>query len=470
MIETDTVYTGDCLDVLGGLPANSVHMAMTSPPYWQLRDYGDETEATFGGDPDCDHDWETRETPTQGGHNTDDNPPDVGGNSATQETRLRGSGGIESECCSRCGAWHGQLGLEPTVDLYVQHIADAMDAVKRVLRPDGSLWLNLGDTYSGFGGGMWNDPSDGVKESYIPGAGALGRDHSGLGRKNKALVPHRVAIECQRRGWVVRNDVTWVKKNPMPNPVKDRLNTTTEQVFHLTPNPDYWYDLDAIQDGPNGKNPGDVFEIATKPFPDAHFAVYPPELCEKPIKATAPPEVCAECGTGYVRESVNTGLLTNPTGREQKDRAIEIYEQSDLTREHLSALRSIGLTDAGQAQEVYDGFGNNRDEVRERAVEAKDVLGGYAREFIGNDTKAIDEWTQQCDCDTDNTDSGIVLDPFAGAGTTLLKAKELGRRFVGVELNAEYADMARARVGLSPEDPSRVRDDDSQTGLEGFGT
>jgi len=299
-VATDRIITGDCLEVLADLPAESVHSVMTSPPYWNLRDYG--------------HD--------------------------------------------------DQLGLEPDSDDYVQNIADVMDGVKRVLRPDGSLWLNLGDTYDD---------------------------------KNLQQIPARVALELQQRGWILRNRVTWAKPNPMPQSVKDRLNDTTEAIFHFVKSKGYWYDLDAIREPygefaqrvqenpqwertgeekraenspgkhviydegksradayhPAGKNPGDVFEVTTKPFPEAHFAVYPPELCEKPIKATCP-------------------------------------------------------------------------------------------------------------------DGGIVLDPFAGAGTTLLKAKELGRKFIGIELNPEYADMARARVGLTPNDPSVVRDDDGQEGLEAF--
>ena len=255
----------------------------------------------------------------------------------------------------------------------------------------------------------------------------------------------------------------------MPSSVKDRLNTTTEQIFHLVPEPDYWYNLDAIRepysdsmerrkeyqskhggredDGwgggshhegggllddsqtygdtmhPAGKNPGDVFEVTTKPFPDAHFAVYPPELCEKPIKATAPPKVCAECGSPYKREV------------EYGDRPIEpTHGEQDWTE--------------GSGTNNWDNPGGG--------------LGNYKRpkEFKG--------WEQTCDCDTDAPEPGIVLDPFAGAGTTLLKAKELGRKFIGIELNPEYADMARARVGLSPNDPSHVRDDEAQSGFETF--
>ena len=432
---TNSVLTGDVRERLDDLPDDSVHMAMTSPPYFGLRDYG--------------HD--------------------------------------------------DQIGLEDDLDAYIEELVGVFRDHRRVLRPDGSAWLNLGDSYAT----ARQNHTGGEQIRGAPEGDYATREEGALGRKNKMLVPHRVAIALQSDGWVVRNDVTWLKPNPMPSSVKDRLNTTTEQIFHLTPNPDYWYDLDAIRephataehheryhteggsnankhsDGqtgaptggspvhPAGKNPGDVFEVATKPFPDAHFAVYPPELCEKPLKATCPPKVCAECGSPYIRESVDADVLTNPTGRDQKDRAIEIFEQSDLTREHLSALRSIGFTDAGQAQEVYDGHGRNADGVEQRAAEAKDVLGGYAREFIGREAEST-EWVQSCDCDTDATEPGIALDPFAGAGTTLLKAKALGRRFVGVELNAEYADMARARIGLTPNDPANVRSDDAQQGFEAY--
>jgi len=325
-IDTNVIHTGDCLDVLDDLPESSVHMSMTSPPYFGLRDYGVD----------------------------------------------------------------GQFGLEGSIAEYIDNLVQVGNELKRVLRDDGSWWLNLGDSYAGSGGpgGQWTSESSGSAE-YAGDAGTAYNgplNESSLGRKQKMLIPHRVAIALQDAGWIVRNDVTWVKPNPMPQSVKDRLNTTTEQIFHLTPKPDYYYDLDAIReehqteehhkryhsdgnniekwenvdDGidttgchANGKNPGDVFEVTTKPFPDAHFAVYPPELCKKPIKATCP-------------------------------------------------------------------------------------------------------------------DDGIVLDPFAGAGTTLLKAKELGRKFVGIELNPEYADMARARVGLSPDDPANIRGDDDQQGLEQF--
>ena len=366
---TNDIHTGDAADTLAELPADSVHMCMTSPPYFGLRDYGVD----------------------------------------------------------------GQIGLEDELEEYIEELVDVFREVRRVLRPDGSAWLNLGDSYDG--------------------------------GKNKMLVPHRVAIALQEDGWIVRNDVTWAKPNPMPSSVKDRLNTTTEQVFHLVPEPDYWYDLDAIRepysesmkrradagykskhggaerDGwgggdhhegggllddsqtyadtmhPAGKNPGDVFEVTTKPFPDAHFAVYPPELVEKPLKATCPPKVCAECGGPYNREV-------------------------EVTREN---------------------YGEREDRVK---ATGGAVGGGVGKNFPDTD-REFKGWTPTCDCDTDATEAGIALDPVAGAGPTCLVAKEHGRRFVGIDLNEEYVAMAQKRLGLTVDHPEHVRDE-ADAGLEDF--
>lgn len=442
------IHVGDARETLSELPESSVHMMMTSPPYFGLRDY------------DAD----------------------------------------------------GQIGLEDSLDEYISELVGVFREVRRVLRPDGAAWLNLGDTYGGDSivrdEGDWKRPGDdGYEEDHTASYGDGRRGMSDLGRKNKMLVPHRVAIALQDDGWVVRNDCTWVKPNPMPQSVKDRLNTTTEQVFYLRPQPDGWFDLDAIREPyseytqrmkhrqesgvergdetphagigdssntradvmhPAGKNPGDVFEVTTKPFPEAHFAVYPPELCENPIKATCPPRVCAACGAPYDRRAVDDDTIPMPnTDREQGRRALERFKESDLSHQHLRAMRAVGFTDAGQAQEVYDGHGNNEKAVERLAAEAKDVLGGYAREFLGED-RTDTEWVQGCDCDTDATAPGIALDPFAGAGTTARVAKDLGRRFIGIDLNPDYVAMAQKRVGVTVDEPDRLLDDDDATTLEAY--
>ena len=170
---------------------------------------------------------------------------------------------------------------------------------------------------------------------------------------------------------------------------------------------------------PAGKNPGDVFEVTTKPFPEAHFAVYPPELVEKPLKATCPPKVCSECGSPYERDvNVLSGSDSNIDG-------------------DVSA----------------DGVPRHTAGLDEKTAEEK----RYRAEQKG--------WTPTCDCDTDATEAGIALDPFAGAGTTCLVAKDHGRRFIGIDLNDEYVAMAQKRLGLTVDNPEHVRED-ADAGLE----
>jgi len=389
---TNEVHEGDCREVLSEMPESSVHMCMTSPPYYGLRDYGVE----------------------------------------------------------------GQIGLEDTLDEYIQKLVDVGRELRRVLRDDGSWWLNLGDSYAGSNStaGATEGRDDAHNAEAVPDESVT--SDSFLGRKNKMLVPHRVAIALQEDGWVVRNDVTWVKPNPMPSSVKDRLNTTTEQIFHLTPERDYWYDLDAIREAhkeesikrdkkgypetpmkgrykepsedrkevedrdtgmlnPAGKNPGDVFEVTTKPYPDAHFAVYPPELCEKPIKATCPPKVCADCGAPYIRDKTEPEREYERGNEEWRDGA-----------------------NINNPQRDHDGNWN------------------YEAEFHG--------WMQDCDCDTSETEAGIALDPFAGAGTTCMVAKRERRRFVGIDLNGEYCEMARERE--MEEQAGKICDGQRQATLE----
>ena len=400
---TNDIHTGDAAGTLAELPESSVHMVMTSPPYFGLRDYGVD----------------------------------------------------------------GQIGLEESLDEYISELVGVFREVRRVLRPDGSAWLNLGDSYAT----ARSDHTGGDRVGGAPGEDYATRSEGALGRKNKMLVPHRVAIALQEDGWIVRNDVTWVKPNPMPSSVKDRLNTTTEQVFMLAPNPDYWFDLDSIREEykqydvadnqvdrseeikgkgeladdtcrelrgreekkkemyhPAGKNPGDVFEVTTKPFPEAHFAVYPPELVETPLKATCPPKVCAECGSPYDRDVERERVKRNePRGTERSE-------------------------DADMAQSVDRSPVTNGSKYWERLKNRK-------TEFKG--------WTPTCDCDTDATEAGIALDPFAGAGTTALVAKRYGRRFIGIDLNEEYVAMAQKRLGLTVDNPEHVRDD-ADAGLEDF--
>lgn len=436
---TNQIHQGDAVEVLQEIPESSIHMAMCSPPYYGLRDYGVD----------------------------------------------------------------GQIGLEETIDEYIQQLVTVGEELKRVLRRDRNWWLNLGDTFSG-GGGVGGKPDDwdDMHNDDLYPENPVGRS-TFLPRKNKGLIPHRVAIALQEAGWVVRGDCVWAKPNPMPHPVEDRLHEHKEFVFHLTPDPDYWFDLDSIREPhkqrsierrgrpdfntsgtradayptrendeyigtepedalhPNGKNPGDIFEIAVKAFPEAHFAVYPPELCERPIKGTCPPLVCAECGTPYCHDIESIPAWERDpesVEREQLKKALERFEASGLEEKHLFAVRSKGFSDAA-AGKMQSGAGRNTDEVERLAAEAKDVLGGYFREFTVS-ARRDEGWSKACDCETDETESGIVLDPFAGAGTTCLVAKRLGRRFIGIDLNPDYVAMGQERVGVTVTQPDRLLGDE----------
>jgi DNA modification methylase len=443
------IHEGDIRTVLDALPASSIHCAVTSPPYYSLRDYG--------------HD--------------------------------------------------DQIGLEPTVSEYIEQLVTVGRKLRRVLRPDGSWWLNLGDSYAGSGGagGQWTHESSGSAQYRGTAGNATNGplNESSLTRKCKMLVPHRVALALIDDGWIVRSDAVWAKKNGMPSSVKDRLNETKEFVFHLTPQPDYWFDLDAIREPhaassierddyeytsaggqatqcpgehreqvtlddeqglhPNGKNPGDVFDVAVAQCSAAHSAVFPEQLIKPPIKAGCPPHVCAACGTPYIRDTAEEPLTldgdTVPE-RPQTCRALALARQADLTDEHLQACRAVGIGDVGTGKHCQTGTGNNDERVERLAAEAKDVLGGYFREFTGA-RQTTQGWTPQCDCETDETEPGIVLDPFAGAGTTCRVAKRLGRRFVGIEVNPEYVALAQQRAGIGVDEPERLSED-RQLGLTAF--
>lgn len=437
----NTIHQGDANDVLQQIPESLVHCVVTSPPYFGQRDYGVD----------------------------------------------------------------GQIGLEASLQEFVASIVEVAEEIRRVLRPDGSFWLNLGDTFVGSQNGrsMQGETKESQPEEGRPAPGS-----ASLPRKSKMFAPHRVAIALQERGWIARQDNVWSKKDPIPNPVGDRHATTKEYVFHFTPEPHYWFDLDAIREPhkeaslrraqrefngskqrdldrypdrnvesslhhfdkplhPNGKNPGDVWRFSTCNFPEAHFAVFPRDLPEQPIKASCPPKVCAACGAPYEREVEEVPVWERDRStieRDQLQRVLEIYEDSDLTEEHLKAARAKGFSDAAAGQQ-QTGAGRNTDRVEQLAEEAKEVLGGYFRE-ITMTARKTGEWRQACDCAVvgDYTEPGIVLDPFAGAGTTLLVGKDLGRRFVGIDLNPEYVAMAQKRIGTDVDRPELlIEDQDQQT-------
>lgn len=451
------VHCSDALKFVERLPDDCVDFIMTSPPYWGLRDYGVE----------------------------------------------------------------GQIGLERHPREYIDRIALIFREVRRILRPHGSLYLNLGDTYCSTKGACFN--AGGGKRSLrqpafkrldrIKNPNRMVKPNGGwLQAKQLLLIPSRVAARLQEDGWILRNDIIWYKPNGLPNSVKDRLTNKYEHVFHFVKSKRYFYDLDAIRlphkrgtaraeidfkrmlsgrqvysgkwngsptqrafvaghvlgknpgdvfrtktaDGsyrgahtmrrpPNpsqphafhsrgknpgdvltltkhevairkftadslhrrayharGKNPGDFWEITTRPFPQAHFAVYPLDLCVRPIQSSCPQFVCTKCEKP-------------PLPKARKNPSLSISEWRKA---------AIG-----------------RGQPLERLVAS--WPGGNTG--LPNLPHPLSQDWKVCACKS-GFEAGIVFDPFAGAGSTLLVAQLLGRRWLGCELKKDYTKMAECRI------------------------
>ena len=436
---TPAILQGHVLDVLRTLPEESVHCVVTSPPYWGLRTYGTEPQV-WGGESDCAHSWETTRVPSGNGQVTH---PMVGGTlnvaSATRSPRA-------SLSCRNSGAWKGELGLEPTPELYVEHLADVFDEVRRVLRSDGTLWLNLGDTYCTHPAGLtgekrWKASTLDVRDrTGAEQAGAIDKRTPGLKEKDLVGIPWRVAFELRRRGWWLRADLIWSKRNPMPEPTRDRPTRSHEYVFLLAKSRRYFYDAEAVREplresslrrlrhhlpnpadnpdyrtkhpkgdfrrfpmlantDPTGRNLRSVWKIATQPYPGAHFATFPEALPEICIRAgTSEKGACASCGAPYAHvvrgEGGGIGHDWHPV-------------------KSLAMGRGQGIAAPG----IHDGT--------------------YRRIDLG--------FRKRCSCPTERVVPCLVLDPFTGSGTVLAVARRLGRRSVGIDLSPEYVVLARQR-------------------------
>jgi DNA modification methylase len=412
------LYHGDVIDVLAQLPAGIAQTCITSPPYWGLRSYL----------PDG-HDDKTAE-----------------------------------------------LGLEATPELYVERLVAVFREVWRVLRDDGTVWLNLGDSYasgnggdtrsSGFNERYFGKPSiedkQGATNAQLP---AMQRP-PGLKPKDLVGIPWRVAFALQADGWTLRSDIIWAKPNPMPESVSDRPTKAHEYLFLLTKQPRYFYDADAIRE-PNdavhmrwtktkrktvggegepgvyqgafnraiangseavGRNRRSVWTIPTEPFPEAHFATFPKALVRPCILAgTSERGECVACGAPWVRVVERVGGTWDE-------------------RKANGAPMRYGL-------ESPKGTPANR-------------MGDLSSETTG--------WRASCTCahgigrppgtGTDGNQPRTpqtVLDPFIGSGTTALVARNHGRRCIGIDLSAEYLAIAARRLqqlSLFADSPGRSGD------------
>ena len=208
------ILQGHSLEVLKTLPDNSINMCVTSPPYFGLRDYDVET-SIWGGDPDCEHDFSV---PAKGGDIRFRAGESTKTGNHSNEDIWKGS--TECDYCSKCGAWQGALGLEPTPDLFVDHLVQIFREVRRALSDDGTLWVNMGDSYSQSGGSGSKEYQKGhVQFGKVINKGTAQNPRKappGLKPKDLIGVPWMLAFALRKDGWYLRSDIIWAKGNPMP--------------------------------------------------------------------------------------------------------------------------------------------------------------------------------------------------------------------------------------------------------------
>lgn len=241
--------------MLRSLPARSVQCVVTSPPYWALRDYGTEPQV-WGGKRKCAHVWGHAEIRHRGGKQGKTGARITRDTSAQDAAQTMSMG----QFCQHCSAWRGELGQEPTPSLHVRHQVEVFREIWRVLKDDGTCWMNFGDSYVGHAGGYEAGGSIGKSSSIglspkRMAATIRGRQrHRIEGLKPKDLVgmPWRVAFALQADGWYLRQDIIWAKPCPMPESVRDRCTKAHEYIFLLTKRAEYYYDAAAIKEPVTG--------------------------------------------------------------------------------------------------------------------------------------------------------------------------------------------------------------------------
>jgi len=255
------VLCGDCREIIRTFPSESIDMVMFSPPYWGLRDYGEQTATVWGGNPNCEHDFSVKRTPR----------PNLAGGKNPKLLSRKGKENFQewvdytgratySHFCVKCGAWKGQLGLEPDYRMYVAHMVEVCREIKRVLKKTGSMYIVMGDTYAGSHCGKGDTRAkerkargsgfQDVQKGYFASSKSEPPQAKLTDYKPKCLmgIPWRVAFALIADGWILRNDICWFKPNAMPSSVKDRLTNVWEHIFHFVKSKRYFYDLDAIRE------------------------------------------------------------------------------------------------------------------------------------------------------------------------------------------------------------------------------
>lgn len=237
---TIDLQIGDNREVLLKYPDNHFDCVVTSPPYWNLRDYNTPS-LIFDGKADCEHDWDADLIINRG--HQDDKTTLVG----TQTADITKSANNLGSFCQKCGAWKGHLGLEPTPEKFIRHLIDTFDIIKNKLKDTGNCFVNIGDTYAtqtGKRSAQFGTDIEAGNNSIFTRNGP----RLDIPEKCLCMIPQRFAWEMIQRGWILRNEIIWKKSNHMPEPVTDRLTKSHETIWHFVKQHKYYYDLDVIRE------------------------------------------------------------------------------------------------------------------------------------------------------------------------------------------------------------------------------
>lgn len=370
---------GNALDVLKSFPDNSIDSGMTSPPYYAVRDYGEGNSTVWGGDPNCDHRWMTYESTLLHENRNFRRGSQEVVQGTGKNVYIQKYDHSKYKYCGNCGAWMGQLGLEPVLSMYVDHLTSILHEIKRVLKPWGVFWLNIDDSFGG-GRSTVRKRVDGNKEVFRK---LKKRAEAEIIAKSLLMIPEKVVLSMIDDGWILRAKVIWLKPYAMSESVMDRPRRMWEYLYMFVKNPIYWFDIKKMgyrmrsqqtidtmrligekKDVKNVVNikkkyPSDAWVIRTENDSE-HIAPYPKDLCLNPIATSCPEKVCSRCG--------------KPKQRKPKSKAVS-----------------------------------------------------------------------QCECKNKAFVKGLVVDPFAGSGTTLLSAKKLGLNYAGIDIDKENKRMFEKR-------------------------
>ena len=411
------IICGDNLSVMKEMPDKSIDMVVTSPPYWGLRDYG--FEQIFGGNKDCDHKWDeivekaesyTSKRRWQHGISRKEDPE-------KWNKQIK-----KYDICQKCGAWRGQLGLEPTPELYIEHLTEIFNEAKRVLKKEGTLWLNIGDTYwsakgSCFnpGGGKTSLESSKKEKGAYPLERGNKSDIPNLPQKCLTMIPERLAWSLIQNGWILRNKIIWYKPNAMPSSVTDRFSNRWEYLFMFSKNQHYYFDLDGVREPHKYDGRHDtLYKGGHKDMPIGEHERWPDPAGKNPgdiIEAGAETRTMGAIigSSGGVKVPGGKGWTGHPKGGG-------------------AACQKDPRWCPPEGKNPGDFFEINTQPFPEAHFAV------FPEKLCEKPIKA--------GCPED----GIVLDPFAGAGTALLVAKEMKRRFIGIDIKQEYCDMCEKRL------------------------